>query len=323
MPIWLASVIIFLVPVEKSLALEYIAKTQKDHMFSYEKPYHICNDPIKVAGCENQCSYMKIFYDEMKHVNGRDEIPVVKALPERVDLTGIEKREVSIYHAGGQMLTYEIGSVKDKDCKFSVVFVHGAAPQKGELGVNDDMFGGNFNRLKHLAADNNGLYYSPSINFDSTGEKGIKALLEHIQKKSCPNSKVVIACASAGSEVCWKLAQSDDAVKNLSGIMLVGGADTLDYDVTKSKAFQNRIPIMILHGEKDGYSSHEEIYSKLIKADANYPARFVLFSKGGHGTPIRMIDWKDSLNCIFSQSPGSDGTSHKKEVEDKSNKRAQ
>ena len=31
-----------------------------------------------------------------------------------------------------------------------------------------------------------------------------------------------------------------------------------------------------------------------------YPARFVRFETGTHGTPIRMTDWRDTLNWMLS-----------------------
>ena len=36
---------------------------------------------------------------------------------------------------------------------------------------------------------------------------------------------------------------------------------------------------------------------------ADYPARFVRFETGTHGTPIRMIDWRDTLNWMLSKAP--------------------
>ena len=42
-------------------------------------------------------------------------------------------------------------------------------------------------------------------------------------------------------------------------------------------------------------------YRKLREARPGYPARFLLFDTGKHGSPIRMIDWRDTLNWIASK----------------------
>jgi hypothetical protein len=146
------------------------------------------------------------------------------------------------------------------------------------------------------------MYYSPSVTFDRDGEDSVAALLKYIKTKSCSHGKIAIACASAGSAICWGLANNKEAVANLSGIMIVGGAGGPNYEIKESAAVAAKLPIAILHGERDNSNSFEQIYNNIKKNDPKYPARYVVFKNGLHGTPIRMIDWRDTLNCLFSQS---------------------
>jgi hypothetical protein len=39
------------------------------------------------------------------------------------------------------------------------------------------------------------------------------------------------------------------------------------------------------------------VYKSLI--GQGYPTRFILFQTGSHGTPIRMTDWRETLNWIL------------------------
>jgi hypothetical protein len=107
----------------KNKYVPLIGKTSRDSLFAYDQPIIICNDPIKVKGCENQCSYMKVNYHEMTHVNGRDEIPAKKAKSDRVDLNGVEAKAIEIpYAKGGKLSTFEVGNPGDKACKFATIF---------------------------------------------------------------------------------------------------------------------------------------------------------------------------------------------------------
>ncbi len=32
--------------------------------------------------------------------------------------------------------------------------------------------------------------------------------------------------------------------------------------------------------------------------------RFVLFKNYGHMTPLRVLDWRETMNCMLTQAPG-------------------
>src|SRR4051794_32723030 len=73
----------------------------------------------------DRSAFKRIDYNEMRDINGRDEIPVAKAKSEYVDLAPLnEQREIVINYGEHQMETYEVGT--PKNAKFAVIFVHGA-----------------------------------------------------------------------------------------------------------------------------------------------------------------------------------------------------
>jgi dipeptidyl aminopeptidase/acylaminoacyl peptidase len=61
--------------------------------------------------------------------------------------------------------------------------------------------------------------------------------------------------------------------------------------------------VLLAHGTRDkvfSWDSAKAIYTAL--RGEGYPVRFVSFETGNHGTPIRMIDWRDSLNWVLGQA---------------------
>ena len=88
------------------------------------------------------------------------------------------------------------------------IYLHGKGGSRKQ-GVDDFTFGGNFNRIKNLMADNGGLYLSPDFSdFDDQGAAEVAALIEHYAAAS-PNAKLFVACGSMGGYICWKLAAND------------------------------------------------------------------------------------------------------------------
>jgi len=82
--------------------------------------------------------------------------------------------------------------------------------------------------------------------------------------------------------------------------VIMGGA--ADGDYAKTPAFKAKLPVFFTHGDSDSvYQANDQVtvFRKLRKAGV--PARFVLFQTGGHGTPVRMTDWRETLNWLFAQ----------------------
>lgn len=268
-------------------------KPFKDELYSHSKR--------KIIESKNGGSFRKYAWDYHQDVVGRDAVTGEKAKAERIDLSVLkDQKDTVIQYPGGSMETYEVGN--PDNAEFALIYIHGANGSK-ELGGNDYSFGGNFNRAKNLAARNNGVYYSPSVTFDSEGNRGVTELIKSIKKKS-PKAKIAIACGSAGAYTCWSMYNAKETGGLLSGMIFVGGAGT-DLDLQSSEGFKNKVPVIISHGSKDPlvpWKEYEQQYEAFLKADPKFPVRFELYDGGKHGTPMRMIDWKESMEWAFSKS---------------------
>ena len=101
-----------------------------------------------------------------------------------------------------------------------------------------------------------------------------------------------------GSFICWKLTGDPQVSVMLSGMMILGGPANPDF--LKSPAHAAKLPIFFSHGSDDTvypWTDQYGLYKALISK--GYPTRFVLFNTGSHGTPIRMTDWRETLNWIL------------------------
>ncbi|WEZ83651.1 alpha/beta hydrolase [Rhizobium sp. 32-5/1] len=260
----------------------------KDALFAYQTVLETADDG----------DYRVVEYQELRDINGRDQVPERRVKRAYVSL-GVKKSQVNetISVAGRAIDVMRVG--RETGGAFSVVFVHGRGGDR-RLGANDYSFGGNFNRLKNLAVENGGVYYAPSVgSFDEAGVADVAALIAHA-KASSGGKPVVLACASMGSFICWGIARVPDAVAALDGMMIMGGP--ADETFLKSAAYKAKLPVFFSHGSADSVypaAAQVSFYRKLKKT--GYPVRLVLFETGSHGTPVRMTDWRDALNWIAAR----------------------
>ncbi|ODS57151.1 MAG: phospholipase [Agrobacterium sp. SCN 61-19] len=258
----------------------------KDELFS--------NQTVLESG--DSGDFTRIDYDEMRDINGRDSIPERRVKERYVSLKVRRVQEnQTLQLPTGPM---EVGRVgRDQGQAFTVIFIHGRGGDR-RLGLNDISFGGNFNRLKNLAAENGGTYYAPSVrSFDDKGVSEIASLVAYASAQS-GGKPVVLACASMGSFICSGLSGDPATVAKLSGMAILGGAP--DPALPKSAAAKARLPIWFTHGSRDSVYAAEgqvSIYRKLRAA--GQPVRFTLFETGSHGTPVRMSDWRALLNWLI------------------------
>ncbi|WP_132533315.1 alpha/beta hydrolase [Rhizobium sp. PP-F2F-G48] len=260
----------------------------KDELFAYGR----------VLESRDGGDWLTVDYDEMRDINGRDEVPERRVKRPYVALGVKRFQENETIDVGGRGLdVFRVGT--PENAAFTVIFIHGRGGDR-RLGANDDSFGGNFNRLKNLAVENGGVYYAPSArSFDTDGAADIAGLIDGVARRS-PGRPVILSCASMGSFLCWGVSRNATAVKQLSGMMIMGGAT--DPDFTKSAAFARKLPMFFSHGSADKtYRADDQaaLYTRLKKG--GYPTRFVLFQTGTHGTPVRMTDWRDAINWILSR----------------------
>lgn len=239
-----------------------------------------------------------IDYQEMRDINGRDEVPERRVKRQYMDMAPKKAQVLETVSVEGRAL--EVGRVGPASGQaFTVIFIHGRGGDR-RLGMNDYTFGGNFNRLKNLAVANGGTYYVPSVrSFDENGVADVAALIADAAKKS-GGKPVVLTCASMGSFICYGISRDRVAVANLKGMAILGGA--VDPDFPKSAFARAKKPVWFTHGSADKvYSADQQatIFRALLKAGG--PARFTRFETGSHGTPVRMTDWRAVLNWILSR----------------------
>lgn len=269
-------------------------KPFKDDLFAY---------PATLSSADNG-AYTVIDYREMRDINARDEVPERRVHAQYTD-TGVRKvqQDLMLKTDAGDVRHIAVG--KTEGAGIIVLYLHGQGGSRKQ-GVDDFTFGGNFNRLKNLMVGNGGLYLSPDFtDFGDTGAAQVAALIDHYVEAS-PAAKIFVACGSMGGSLCWKLAARNDTGRRIDGLLLLGSL--WDESFLSSPAFRRHVPVFFGQGSKDPVFPVEkqEAFFRSIIARSKaypYPTRFVRFETGTHGTPIRMTDWRGTLNWMLTKAP--------------------
>ncbi|HVW54751.1 MAG TPA: alpha/beta hydrolase [Rhizobiaceae bacterium] len=246
-------------------------------------------------------AYRVFDYREMRDINGRDTIPEKRVQEKYVSL-GVLRVQHDRYLPSdtGWLRYFAVGA--EKDAKIITVYLHGQGGSRSQ-GVDDFTFGGNFNRIKNLMADNGGLYLSPDFSdFGAKGAAQVAAIIGHYLKTS-PNAALFVACGSMGGHICWRLADDPAVAPRLSGLLLLGSL--WDEDFFKTRAYRMKVPVFFAQGSHDvvfPVARQEAFFEEIRKRSPAYPTEFVRFETGTHGTPIRMVDWRKALNWMLSVS---------------------
>ncbi len=237
--------------------------------------------------------YLVIDYDERRDIDRRDEIPERRVHGQYVSL---KVRRMQTEVSNGTFAWFAVGNWTKP--AIITLYVHGKGGNRNQ-GVNDFSFGGNFNRIKNLMAENGGLYLSPDVTgFDVQGARNIAEILRHYHRLA-PLAPVIVACGSMGAMICYHLAADREMTPIIRGYLLLGAPP--DDSIFRSPAFQARTPVFIGHGSADRVypiDSVEKFFRKFEKRSPGYPVRLHRFETGTHGTPIRMTDWRLVLNWI-------------------------
>jgi len=244
--------------------------------------------------------YKIIDYNEMRDINGRDSVPEKRVKDSYVSLKArAYQKDVTFQTAAGPVKAMVAG--KQQGASFIVIYLHGRGGNRLQ-GMNDFTFGGNFNRVKNLAALNGGLYVTPDFkDFATTGEAQIAGLIEAL-KASSPSAPLILSCGSQGGSLCWRIASNEKAGGELAGLILLGSL--WDDGFFTSATFKRRVPVFFGHGSRDpvfAIDRQEAFYREIRKRAPGYPVQFRRFESGNHGTPIRMTDWREMLNWILAK----------------------
>lgn len=260
----------------------------KDELFAYPAILATTDDDARVV----------VDYSEARDIDRRDEIAERRVWGKYVSL-GVRKRQKDLVAETEAGRVAHIAVGRDADASLIVLYLHGKGGDRKQ-GVNDHTFGGNFNRLKNLVVAGGGLYLSPDFSgFDDKGVDEIAGLIRYYGTRS-PSAAVVVACGSMGGAICYGLAERPALAKSVSGYVLLGTFP--QKSLVASAAVKARAPIVFAHGSADkvfAIADQEEVFRSL-RAKGGYPARFVRFETGTHGTPVRMIDWRETLNWMLS-----------------------
>ncbi len=266
-----------------------VLKPYKDDLFAY---------PAQLS--EKDGGAYRVFdYREMRDINGRDVIPEKRVQAKYVSL-GVLRAQHDRYLASdhGWLRYFAVGT--EKDAKIITVYLHGQGGSRSQ-GVDDFTFGGNFNRIKNLMAQNGGLYLSPDFSdFGARGTAEVAAVIEHYLKAS-PGAALFVACGSMGGHICWRLADDPTVAPKLSGLLLLGSL--WDEDFFNSRAWRLKVPVFFAQGSHDvvfPVARQEAFFEEIRKRSPGYPTKFMRFETGTHGTPIRMVDWRKALDWMLS-----------------------
>jgi hypothetical protein len=243
--------------------------------------------------------YRVVDYDEARDIDRRDAIPERRVQGAYVSL-GVKRQQDDLVAdtAAGRIAHIAVGA--RENASLILAYLHGQGGSRKQ-GVDDYTFGGNFNRIKNLVAAAGGLYLSPDFSsFDETGASQVAALLSLYAAKS-PGAPIFIACGSMGGVLCWNLAKGPEMAKRLGGLLLLGSL--WDDSFLASAAFKARVPLFIGQGSRDPVfpiAHVEDFYHAILRKAPDYPVKMVRFETGNHGTPIRMTDWRETINWMLA-----------------------
>ncbi len=245
-------------------------------------------------------NYVLVDYSKQRDLYGRDTIVEKQAKPEYVEPVGAASYEYE--GAGHDTLKYMGTGKVNGGAKAVVIYIHGMGGSRVQ-GVNEGMFGGNFNRIMNLMKRNDGAYLSPDFSdFGPQGAADIGNLIREQAQRS-PDAAIFVACGSWGGAICWQLAADPKSVPHIAGLLLLGSNH--DDRFIKSAAVAgtgHRFPVYLGHGTADPiYAWKDEVafYNKVRAANPDYPIKVAIFNSGVHGTPIRMTDWRLILNWML------------------------
>jgi predicted esterase len=259
----------------------------KDRLFAYPG----------ILESRDNGDFIVVDYSEMRDINGRDQVPERRVKRRYVDpKPRRQQQELSLSTSAGHLRFNAVGKIDGANV--ITVYIHGRGGDRRQ-GVNDYTFGGNFNRIKNLMVRNGGLYLVPdAAELDTASAQRIEAMIQWSLSKS-PNARLIVACGSAGGAICHDLAKRQPVVASLAGLAFLGSFGEPGF--FGSPANRAGVPLFIAHGGSDSVipiANAEDFYRQA--RSPGQPVRMVRFETGGHGTPIRMTDWRDMINWMLN-----------------------
>ncbi|MEL6920554.1 MAG: alpha/beta hydrolase [Pseudomonadota bacterium] len=279
--------VLILALIAASNALAGPINSHKDRLFAYPR----------VLEARDGGSFRVIDYNEARDIDKRDQVPERRVRAAYVDNAARRATRAMTVETSAGPLTYRFAGDL-QNARFITIYIHGSGGN-AKQGVNDFSFGGNFNRIKALMMKSGGAYLAPDAGtFSATDKQRLRDLFGAIAISSA-SARIVIACGSSGAAMCYSFASDRAIVPRLAGIMLFGGYPNVSY--LSSPAGRARVPLLIAHGSRDtvfDVTRMEAFYTSVRRAGV--PVKMVRFESGTHGTPIRMVDWREALNWMLT-----------------------
>lgn len=261
----------------------------KDELFAYPR----------VLARADGGRHVTVDYQSKRDIDGRDRIPERRVKAAYVDL-GVRNAQKDLVASAGKVHVRHVAVGRTQGARFIVLYLHGQGGNRSQ-GMDDHTFGGNFNRIKNLAARNGGLYITTDFSdFGASGARQVASLIR-LHAANSPQAPVYVACGSMGGALCWRLADDAEIAPKLGGLLLLGSH--WDETFLSSRAFKGRVPVFFGHGGGDKVfpvEHQEKFFRSILRRAPDYPVRFVRFETGSHGTPIRMANWREILNWMHS-----------------------
>lgn len=260
----------------------------KDRLFSYSG----------VLESRDSGAYRIIDYDEMRDINGRDQVPERRVKGAYISRSKLTKpRELALSTNADTARFSMVGNLDG--ARIITLFIHGRGGDR-RLGQSDLTFGGNFNRIKNLMLRNKGVYLT--VNAGSFAQSDIARVgaVARMHLEAAPDVRLILACGSAGGAVCHALANDTQMIPSMAGIAFLGSYGLDSFVV--SAAARAGVPVFIGHGSRDSVFAIDglDAFYRQLRS-AKVPVQMVRFETGGHGTPIRMTDWRAMINWMLTQ----------------------
>lgn len=248
-------------------------------------------------------SWKMIDYSQKKYINDRDKIAWEIVKDEFIDMKVekfIEKNSFEI-EKWKKFEYYELkDKSKDNESKeVIVIYLHWHWWNKAQW-MNDKSFWWNFNRLKNLILENNWIYITTDVDLWLNESLVWHILLIEKLKSEYKNAKIIIAWASNWWVFLWHLLNSSRINKFIDWAIFLW--TILDNSKSYNFMIQNWIPLYIWHWTHDfnPYKEKEEFIK--IFNEQWWMWQVEIFKNWVHWTPIRMIDWKETINWILKNT---------------------
>lgn len=282
---WLVGLAALIAP---SLVHAQALSAHKDSLFSYPA----------ILETRDGGAYRIVDYNEARDINARDQVPERRVKARYVTRNRATKeKQLTLDTDAGPAKFAMVGNLDG--ARLITIFVHGRGGDR-RLGQNDFSFGGNFNRIKNLMVRNRGVYITVDAGDFRRSDIARVAAVARLHLEAAPGAELVLACGSAGGAVCHSLADAPDIGVRTAGIAFLGSY--ADPGFIQSDAARAKVPVFIGHGSNDSVfamDGMDAFYAQL--RSAGVPVQLVRFETGGHGTPIRMTDWRAMINWMLSQ----------------------